>query len=97
MNILTMQIHSGFDRIKILDYFKGHEICIDVEGGFDEGYVNVSFTTDGSVLSIWQDVQRFLNENSDVRAVVVCTGQKGWHDYLLLHGAKEGETLDVLE
>ncbi len=103
-NCVAIQIHPSkllqFDQLGIRDFLKktGADVQVD-EGGPGDDYVNFTCWTDGSVLPIWQHVQRLLTEQPALQmaTLVCCTGKYGWEDYLLLHGASEGETLDVLE
>ena len=60
-------------------------------------YVNVDFRTE-DILSLWGSVQKVLKSTNGMAkaAIVVCEGENGWDDYLLLHHFNPDETLDVL-
>jgi hypothetical protein len=90
----------GFDKGKAVAHLNESGADVQVHEGLpDEAYINFNCWTDDDVLPIWQHLQRFFADQPAVReaAIVVCTGRSGWDDYLLLHGAAEGETLDTLE
>lgn len=76
------------------------EMCVD-EGRGAHPYININCTTDNPG-SLWAQVKRRVYEESDpgsalARAsVVVCEGDAGWDDYLLLHHHDENEKLDSL-
>jgi hypothetical protein len=60
------------------------------EGDEDGKYLNITFAVE-SPASAWQELKSKLLESelfgSSLRkcAMVVCTGNDGWNDYLLLH------------
>jgi hypothetical protein len=58
--------------------------------------INVTFQT-GDIKSLWSLVRERLHElGIEKSSIVVCTGQRGWHDYLQLHHYDPAEPLDVL-
>jgi hypothetical protein len=103
-NCVTIQVHPSrldqFNAEAVYEFLKQSDADVQLdEAPPDEDYINFNCWTDGQVLPIWQHVQRLLSEMPALQAAttVCCTGRHGWDDYLLLHGASEGETLDVLE
>jgi hypothetical protein len=72
-----------------------------VKSGMDEGvepapYFLVTFQTE-KINTLWSLVRERLHQSGlENASIVVCTGQRGWHDYLLLHHYDPAESLDVL-
>ncbi|MCG6154288.1 hypothetical protein [Rubinisphaera margarita] len=104
MNYLV--IHVDLEQI---EHFDGDAIVADLEqtgvdveleeGPPDEAYVDIFCTSRRKLLPVWQHVQKLLAANAALAdaSIVCCTGENGWDDYYLLHGAGEDETVDVLE
>jgi hypothetical protein len=70
-----------------------------VEGQEDGGYINVTYSSD-DLPALWSLVRSAL-AGGQMRgasllgcAIVVCTGQFGWDDYLLLHHFDPSQPLD---
>jgi hypothetical protein len=100
---VTMQVHPSrvihFDKQRICACLKETGADVQVqEGAPKDDYINFNCWTAGKVSPIWQCIQRLFAEQADLRTatIVCCTGNCGWDDYRLLHGAVEGEQLDVL-
>jgi hypothetical protein len=69
-----------------------------VTEGEDTGrYVNVSFQT-GDLLGLWTSLREELQGIPGLAGavIVVCEGEHGWDDYLLLHHFNPQEQLDHL-
>jgi hypothetical protein len=64
------------------------------EGG---GYVNVSLRA-ADVVGLWGSVRELLQADAALAraAIVVCQGERGWDDYLLLHHFDPSQVLDEL-
>jgi hypothetical protein len=66
--------------------------------GQDQGlYVNVDFKT-ADLSGLWKSVQRALEAVPGLKraAIIVCEGERGWDDYLLLHHLDPQEQVDAL-
>jgi hypothetical protein len=66
--------------------------------GHDEGrYVNLDFKV-SDLTGLWAAVREQLRAIPEVAvaAIVVCEGEHGWDDYLLLHHFDPSEPLDQL-
>jgi hypothetical protein len=70
-----------------------------VEGEEDGGYINVTYSS-GDIPALWSRVRSEL-AGGRTRGpsllgctIVVCTGQFGWDDYLLLHHFDPSQSLD---
>jgi hypothetical protein len=103
-NCVSLQIHpdqlAGFDKKVVCNFLQETGADVQVEDGRpEEDYINFNCWTEGSVLPVWKRIQQLFAAQPAIqnRSIVCCTGEHGWDDYLLLHGASEGETLDVLE
>lgn len=71
---------------------------VKVSEGDDNGpYVNIDYQTD-SLLNLWTSIRNELNKNIRLAeaAMVICEGQRGYDDYLLLHHFDPSEELDEL-
>jgi hypothetical protein len=73
---------------------------LQVSQGLDDvPYVNYDFVA-SDVQRLWRVLQNQVMEDSTVSgalskaAVVVCEGEQGWNDYLLLHHYDRREALD---
>src|SRR5258707_12313391 len=102
-NCLTMAVNleriATFDKSEVLVCLK--ETVAEIqgqEGSAEEAYIHFSCLTDGEIPPIWRHLQQFLAGRPAIRAAVCvcCTGKNAWDDYLLLHGAAEGEKPDIL-
>jgi hypothetical protein len=103
-NCLHIQIQLDrlvdFDEECVFAFLKRTNADVKVQKGRPkEAYINFSCWTEGPVLSIWRQVQRLLAEHPVIQnaAIVCCTAEHGWDDYLLLHHYLAEEPLDVLE
>ena len=67
------------------------------EGDDDGPYVNLDFRTE-DILFLWKSVRKVLHSTTGLAraAIVICEGENGWDDYLLLHHFNPHETRDVL-
>lgn len=60
-------------------------------------YLTIVFQT-SKLKNFWNSVKNALNCLSlDKAAIVVCQGDTGWDDYLLLHSTNSSEETDSLE
>ena len=69
-----------------------------VSGGEDDGpYINIMLET-ADLSKLWLGVQSQLQTSSSLAnaAIVVCQGDQGWDDYLLLHHFDAEVKLDSL-
>ncbi len=96
------------DEEKTINRFK--EFCnnsklvnhMDIQRGYDNGlYVSINYTTD-DVKSLWNQIRSHFFEQKDFgyilanASIVVCEGDNGWNDYLLLHHYDEKEKVDTI-
>jgi hypothetical protein len=112
MKSLVIQIHperyNDFDEDKIIPLLMGIRNNldvvknIDVDKGNDNGrYININFVTD-ELQILWRYIQNNYYSNSEyskslsVTSIVVCEGNDGWNDYLLLQHFNEKEKIDLL-
>ncbi|MCE9560744.1 MAG: hypothetical protein K8U57_01690 [Planctomycetes bacterium] len=67
------------------------------EGEDDVRYVNVDFWT-GDPSGLWESLQKLVQSVPGLAraAIVVCEGEHGWDDYLLLHHFDPHEAVDPL-
>ncbi|MHC4750142.1 MAG: hypothetical protein ACYTFW_09740 [Planctomycetota bacterium] len=112
MKCLSVQIQlersSKLEEDRIIHSFK--EMCdksslikhIDIEKGYDEGsYININYTTD-NLKALWGQIRSHFYEQEDFglvlakASIVVCEGDNGWDDYLLLHHFDEREEIDTI-
>jgi hypothetical protein len=66
--------------------------------GDDEGcYVNIGYSAT-DLANLWRAVHRELESVAGLAAatIIVCEGEHGWADYLLLHHYDPSEPLDTL-
>jgi hypothetical protein len=75
---------------------------LPISEGHDKGrYINIDYSTD-DLPGLWSLIRREVLAASTVgsmlkkAAIIVCQGEKGWEDYLLLHHFDEHEPLDSL-
>lgn len=72
------------------------------DAGDDAGpYINVSFIA-AEPIAAWSRLQRLydvseIGHRLALSTIVVCEGEDGWDDYLLLHHFDPAENLDRLE
>ncbi len=104
MNYLVLHVD-----LEQMEHFDGDAIVAELEqtgaqveleaGPPEEAYVDIFCSSKRELLPVWQRVQKLLTDDPALAAaaVVCCTGEHGWDDYYLLHGAGEDEPLDVLE
>jgi hypothetical protein len=67
--------------------------------GFDDGrYINIYFEPDDTLV-LWHAIRRQLDTDSRLAqaTMVVCQGENGWDDYLLLHHYDRTLILDELK
>ena len=76
---------------------------IDIDSGFkDSRYINVNIYT-SDVPSAWNLVQSHLGLRPESRSpishavIVVCEGEKGWSDYLMLHHFDASEKTENID
>ena len=74
----------------------------EVREGSDEGhYTNVSYATD-DLPRLWSLIKQEVLQAPTIgpvlrkATIVVCQGEEGWDDYLLLHHFDENEPLDSI-
>ncbi len=71
------------------------------EGDDGETSIHILFETN-MIKKLWQHIQTDLFDDLTVgsplsqSSIVVCEGENGWDDYLLLHHFKKSEKLDNL-
>lgn len=69
-------------------------------GGEDDTIVNIFVKSDNYKL-FWPKAKNQLwkrpNTHNLPRMIITCEGDRGWHNYLLLHTFVEGEKVDKLE
>ena len=99
MKHLTIQIHAPFAfkaKEEILKIAYMHEDFVKPD--FGEKYFNLRYET-ADLKSLWNRIKREffepLEEMSE-NSIVVCQGEDGWSDYLLLHTYFPGEEIDDL-
>ena len=74
---------------------------VDVTHGHDAGrYVSIDVQTP-HIREVWASVRRTMQDTRVGRVlskccIVVCEGEHGWDDYLLLHHYDASETLDEI-
>jgi hypothetical protein len=74
---------------------------VDVTEGYDNGrYLNIDYVTD-DLPRLWSLLKKVLQDPTTgpllARSlIVVCQGEAGWDDYLLLHHFDPSEPLDRL-
>jgi hypothetical protein len=80
-------------RLKVL----ASDVCVTRSEEDHEPCINIAFTS--AVLSaLWPSVRQELQSMAGLAAaaIVVCEGEHGWDDYLLLHHFDASEPLDEL-
>jgi hypothetical protein len=106
---IQVQLHRqpGLDEPRVVDLLlgvgrEGHVLRVRQSGGDDEGrWLGFSYTT-GDVGRTWSLLRAKALGDADVgaslarAAIVVCQGDAGWDDYLLLHHFDPDEPLDRL-
>jgi hypothetical protein len=67
------------------------------EGQEDGPYINVDFMT-ADLFGLWESVRKVLETVPGLNgaAIIVCEGERGWDDYLLLHHFDPQQKVDVL-
>src|SRR6266540_1845838 len=75
---------------------------LNVEQGDEDGpYANVTYTV-RDLAGFWAHLQAEMSRNPTMSAaitrgsIVVCEGERGWDDYLLLHHFDPTQPLDTL-
>ena len=65
----------------------------------DENYINVNFVTD-DLSALWKAIESTLISSSTRPVsdgiIIVCEGDHGWDDYLLLYHFDKNEAIDKL-
>ncbi|MBC8217705.1 MAG: hypothetical protein H8E73_04515 [Planctomycetes bacterium] len=112
MKCLSVQIQPerspDLDNESFIDLFKkwcGKSTCVsgvDVDEGFDDGgYINTNCMT-SDLGALWSQIRSRFYEGGDSSpglpkaSIVVCEGEHGWDDYLLLHHLDDTEELDTI-
>lgn len=86
---VTVDENAFLDAIK--EVFK-----VKIEAGDDNGrYVNIVFRTTEPVQDLAKIKDIFTKVGGSSCSIVVCEGEDGWNDYLLLHHFLPGEKLDI--
>lgn len=102
MKALNIQLQT--DRLSVIDAapavarLRALADGSHVSEGEDDGrYINVSFEVD-DIAVLWAAVQKQLQADTALAAatIVVCQGQHGWDDYLLLHHFDPSEPLETI-
>ena len=100
--VLSVQIQPdrspGLDCRALLASLRA--LCADAsisEGDEDGRYINVNFRV-ADIVGLWSAINALLVADSRFAksAIVVCQGNQGWDDYLLLHHFDSSLTLDTL-
>lgn len=77
--------------------FCGQLACVtDIDVSKGESHLNINCTTE-DLATLWAHLKKGLYECDSVlqnASIVVCEGESGWDDYLLLHHYDEDEELD---
>jgi hypothetical protein len=83
---------------RLLQIGAQHGARCRIEEGNDQGpYFNVHILTN-ELVALWTDLQLELQTINGFAqsSVIVCEGEHGWDDYLLLHSPDPTEPLDTL-
>ena len=67
------------------------------EGDDGGAYININLKSSDPV-ALWHTIQQLLKQNASLAnaCIIVCEGDDGWNDYLLLHHYDRTEALDEL-
>lgn len=106
MKCLSIQLQPEIDLSheagELLELVRGIGRFPEVDKGNDDGvYINMNFFTEDAP-SLWSELRQKVLGHSDLGAwikkvsIVVCEGDYGWDDYLLLHHFDENEKVDEL-
>jgi len=90
-------------KLKTLENNKKLVTSAKYDYGEEDGvrYINITFTS-SDIMQLWKTIQKqFLTETSagimfKSGSIIVCEGDFGWDDYLLLHHFDPLEKLDEL-
>lgn len=98
----TMDVESTVAALRDVGQATGVVAGVDVTRGDDDGpYVNLTFLTAHPAV-LWSSLKPVLISgfgrwaSLGDSAIVVCQGDEGWADYLLLHHFDPEEPLDEL-
>jgi hypothetical protein len=90
--------YTGPDLSEAVATLSQREIGARITEGKDGGsYVNVDFEV-ADLSALWESIRKDLRAVPALAAatIVVCEGDQGWDDYLLLHHFDPAEPLDSL-
>jgi len=102
MRVVNIQIQRNIDPAPDIDLvlaeLAGYGIKPEIQEGFDDGfYANVKFQSH-NIYFLWPSICHRLMQiqGFEMNTIVVCEGNSGWDDYLLLHHFDPNQKLDEI-
>lgn len=106
MKCLSIQLlperDTSHDESEVIVLLKSLGHYPEIDSGNEDGrYLNLNFFTDDAP-SLWQDIQSGVLEDKTLGSwiknisIVICEGDTGWDDYLLLSHYDDSEELGAL-
>ena len=102
MKYLSIQLQpereNNLDKEFVILELQNKGYVAEVNEGEDNGkYVNLNIKTD-NLKNTWDNIKDIIFKNPTIQnsSIVVCEGNQGWDDYLLLHHFDKNEKIDEL-
>lgn len=99
LNIQLQHTRSpGLDASAVVGQLRSLVAGASVRRGEDDGsYIDIGFEA-ADPIELWAAIREQLRTSPALAAaaIVVCQGERGWDDYLLLHHFDPSEPLDEL-
>ncbi len=102
MKYLSIQLQpereNNLDKDFVILELQNNGYTVEVEEGEDNGkYINLNIKT-GTLKNTWDNIKDIIFKNPSIKnsSIVVCEGNQGWDDYLLLHHFDKNEKIDEL-
>jgi hypothetical protein len=102
MKYLSIQLlperENSLDKEFVILKLQNKGYVVEVYEGEENGkYINLNIKTD-NLKNTWDNIKDIILKNQTIHnsSIVVCEGNQGWDDYLLLHHFDKNENIDEL-
>ncbi len=99
---LQPELDTTFDEKDVIDLVRSIGRSPEIDIGDDNGkYINLNFFTENLRL-LWDELKTGFKKDKELGkwidkvAIIVCEGNSGWDDYLLLLHYDKSEAIDTL-
>jgi len=97
---LQPELDGNHDEKEVISLAKSIGRYPEVDSSDDDGrYVNLNFFTENLTI-LWKELKSGVLENKELGdwvrrvSIIVCEGENGWDDYLLLSHYDKSENID---